>query len=80
MPKPLLRPPPSAEPVSELTDSGLYVRFGASRRVARTLICQEWPLLAVDLDADGRAIGLEAIPAPTLSLRKLARRAGILLT
>ena len=64
----------------EVTDSGIYIRFGPRRRVVATVIRRQWPLLAVDLDSAGRAIGIEAIPRPKAGLRRLAAQAGILLT
>jgi hypothetical protein len=36
--------------------------------------------LAVDIDRFGRAIGIEAIPRPIGSVRRLAAKAGVLLT
>ena len=80
MPKVLILPPDSAVAVPEITDSGIYVRFGAPRRIAQTLIRREWPFLAVDIDRFGRAIGIEAIPRPIGSVRRLAAKAGVLLT
>ena len=80
MPKPsLIRVIPET-PVTEVTDSGIYIRFGAPRPVRATVIRRQWPLLAVDVDAAGLAIGIEAIPRPKVGLRRLAEQAGVLLT
>lgn len=51
-------------PKVELTDAGLYVRFVSGVVVARTVIQNEWPQVAVDLDDSGGVIGIEFVPAP----------------
>lgn len=51
-------------PKVELTDAGLYIRFLSDVAVTRTVIQNEWPQVAVDLDEKGRVVGIEAVPAP----------------
>ncbi len=51
-------------PKVELTDAGLYVRFQTGVAVARTVIQNEWPHIAVDLDAKEEVIGIEVVPVP----------------
>lgn len=51
-------------PKVELTDAGLYVRFQSDVEVARTVVQNEWPHIAVDLDNAGNVIGIECVPAP----------------
>ncbi len=51
-------------PKVELTDAGLYVRFLTDIPVARTVVQNEWPHIAVDLDDINRVIGIECVPAP----------------
>lgn len=51
-------------PKVELTDAGLYVRFLMHAKVRKTIIQNEWPHIAVDLDESGNVIGIECVPAP----------------
>jgi uncharacterized protein YuzE len=51
-------------PKVELSDAGLYVRF-QTEPIARTVIQNEWPHIAVDLDANDEVIGIEVVPAPS---------------
>jgi hypothetical protein len=71
----------STPPKVELSDAGLYVRFMDDVQVARTVIQNEWPHVAVDLDAHDRVIGIEAVPAPqefTIGMiRQIAQNAGV---
>ena len=51
-------------PRVELSDAGVYVRFLSDVEIDHTVVQNEWPHIAVDLAADGRVIGIEAVPAP----------------
>jgi hypothetical protein len=42
-----------SEAVVELSDEGLYVRFKSGVESAQTIVRSRWPLVAIDLDADG---------------------------
>lgn len=71
----------STPPKIELSDAGLYVRFVENTEVARTVVQNEWPHIAVDLDAHDRVIGIEAVPAPqqfTIGMiREIVQSAGV---
>ena len=67
-----MRSPPPGSPGSatERSECGLYVRIGRPRRVSTTLLASRWPLVAIDLDASGNPVGIEAIPAPRGDLKR----------
>jgi hypothetical protein len=54
----------AAPPKVELSDAGLYVRFKSGVSVARTVIQNEWPHMAVDLAENDEVIGIELVPVP----------------
>ena len=62
----------------ELSDEGLYVRFKTGVEAARTVIRSRWPLVAIDLDAEGAVIGIECTPAPAeFGLTSVAKLANV---
>ncbi len=68
-------------PRVELSDAGVYVRFLCGVEVDKTVVQNEWPHIAVDLAADGRVIGIEAVPTPVAftigMIPEIAAEAGV---
>ena len=67
-----------SEAVVELSDEGLYVRFKSGVESAKTIVRSRWPLVAIDLDADGYVIGIECTPVPAeFGLTSVAKLANV---
>jgi hypothetical protein len=65
-------------PVLELTKTGLYLRFLSGAEIAKTIVRNEWPHIAVDVTAEGAVVGIEATPLPeSFSLGAILKDAGI---
>jgi len=75
------RAAPSRGTAVFITETGLYIRLRPGKRPFRTLVRQTWPLVAVDVDRRGRAVGIEVVPLPNrFVLRQIAARAGVVLS
>ena len=55
----------------------LYVYFQRGVRIARTVVQNQWPLVAVDLDKHGAVIGVEASGVEEFTLSPVLRSAGV---
>ena len=56
----------------------VYVRFTpGGTKVTKTVVRSEWPHIAVDLDADGKVIGVEAIGIDEMTISNVLRHAQI---
>lgn len=67
-------------PVVEIDhqSGSVYVRFTASgTKVAKTVVRSEWPHIAVDLDAEGKVIGVEAIGIEEMTIGNVLDHAQI---
>ena len=65
-------------PILEITDEGIYFRFQEDVEVANTVIRNEWPHVAIDLDKSGRIIGIETVPKPDrFSIAEIFAQAGV---
>lgn len=67
-------------PVVEIDhqSGAVYVRFTPSgTKVAKTVVRSQWPHIAVDLDADGKVIGVEAIGIDEMTIGKVLQHAQI---
>ena len=59
------------------TPHAVYVSLRQGLKIAQTIVKQEWPLVAIDVAADGRVIGFESVGAPSFTLKTLFKEAGI---
>lgn len=59
------------------TPHAVYVSLRRGLKIARTIVKHEWPLVAVDIAADGREIGFESVGAASFTLKALFKEAGI---
>ena len=59
------------------TPGAIYVQLRQGLKVAKTVVRQQWPLVAVDYATDGRVIGFEAVGHETFTLSALFRVAGV---
>jgi hypothetical protein len=59
------------------TPGAIYVQLRQGLKVAKTVVRQQWPLVAVDYSADGRVIGIEAVGHASFTLNALFRVAGL---
>ena len=67
--------PPTVEVA--VAASALYIRFNRGK-VARTVRHEsKWPLVTVDLDADGEVLGVEGVGVTEFGLLDLLKRANI---
>ena len=55
----------------------LYVYFQRGVKVAKTVVQNQWPLVAVDLDKDGGVIGVEACGVNEFTLSPVLTKAGV---
>ena len=67
---------PPVVTVDSVADA-VYVYFQRGVKIARTKVINEWPLVAVDLDAAGDVIGIEALCPENFTLRSLANNAAV---
>jgi uncharacterized protein YuzE len=69
---------PSA-PVVEVDTvaQALYVYFQRGVKVAKTVVQNQWPLVAVDLDKDGGVIGVEACGVDEFTLSPVLDKARV---
>ena len=67
-------------PVVEIDhqSGAVYVRFTPrGAKVSKTVVRSEWPHVAVDLDADGKVIGVEAIGIDEMTISKVLQHAQV---
>ena len=57
--------------------AGVYVRLKRGGKAARTVVQNEWPHVAVDLDARGEVLGVEALGVKEFTIAPLLRMAGV---
>ncbi len=57
--------------------AGVYVRLKKSGKAVRTVVQNEWPHVAVDLDARGEVLGVEALGVKEFTIAPLLRMAGV---
>src|SRR5689334_26011 len=57
--------------------AGVYVRLKKSGKAARTVVQNEWPHVAVDLDARGDVLGVEVLGVKEFTVAPLLRLAGV---
>ncbi len=54
-----------------------YIKLIEGRKVVRTEVKKEWPLVAIDYAADGQIIGVECAGAKEFSLKNALDDAGV---
>ncbi len=57
--------------------AGVYVRLKKSGKTVRTIVQNEWPHIAVDLDARGEVLGVEALGVKEFTIAPLLRLAAV---
>lgn len=57
--------------------AGVYIRLKKSGKAARTVVQNEWPHIAVDLDSRGEVLGVEALGVKEFTIAPLLRLAGV---
>jgi uncharacterized protein YuzE len=55
----------------------LYVYFQRGVKVARTVVQNQWPLVAVDLDKSGKVVGVEACGVNEFTLSPVLEKARV---
>ena len=55
----------------------MYVYFRPEAKVARTVNKSTWPVLNIDLAADGSVVGVEAVGLPEFTLNYVMDKAGV---
>lgn len=80
--KPRFVAPLSSVPQVEIDRecAGVYVRLKKSGKAARTVVQNEWPHVAVDLNARGEVLGVEALGVKEFTIAPLLRMAGVTAT
>lgn len=75
----VMRVTTSTPPVVQLTGEGsaAYVYFQRGVPVAKTVTKSTWPVINIDLAADGSVVGIEAVGIPEFTLNFIAERAGV---
>jgi hypothetical protein len=56
---------------------GFYLGFRRHLKVARTVVKQKWPLVALDYSKTGRLIGIEAVGMESIRFAEIARISGV---
>ena len=66
-------------PVVEIDTAAqaVYVYFQRGVRVAKTVVQNQWPLVAVDLDKHGEVIGVEACGVGEFTVRPILEQARV---
>ncbi len=66
-------------PVVEIDTAAqaVYVYFQRGARVAKTVVQNQWPLVAVDLDKHGEVIGVEACGLREFTVRPILAQARV---
>ncbi len=66
-------------PLVKLTGEGssVYVYFQPGAKVAKTVNKSTWPVLNIDLAADGSVVGVEAVGLPEFTLNYVMDKAGV---
>ncbi len=69
----------STAPVVKLTGEGssVYVYFQPGVKIARTVNKSTWPVVNIDLAADGSVVGVEAVGLPEFTLQYVLDQAGL---
>jgi hypothetical protein len=57
--------------------AGVYVRLKRGGKTSRTIVQNEWPHIAVDLDARGEVLGVEALGVKEFTVAPILRMAGV---
>ena len=57
--------------------AGVYVRLRKGGKASRTVVQNDWPHIAVDLDARGEVLGVEALGVKEFTIAPLLRLAGV---